>query len=43
MNLLVAEQVNQYQVAVVIFAPKGPRYEMVDVQFLIIEERFKAF
>ena len=38
MNLLMAEEMNQYKIAVVVFASKGSCYEMVDVQFFIIEE-----
>ena len=43
MNLLMAKEMNQYKIAVVVFTPKGSCDEMVDLQFLIVEEGFPTF
>jgi hypothetical protein len=42
MDVLMTEQVNQRQVAVAAFAPKGSGQQMVDLQFFLIEERFST-
>jgi len=42
MNLLVTEQVNQHQIAVTVVASEGSGKPVMNLYFLIIEERFKA-
>ena len=41
MYLLMTEEVNQYQVAVAIVAPKGSSNPVVNLEFFIVEKRFK--
>ena len=43
MDLLMAEQVNQRQVAVAVFAPLRAGQQMVDLQFFLIEEGVPTF
>ena len=42
MDLLMAEEMNQYQIARVIFASLGPGPKMMNLKFFIIEERFST-
>src|SRR5690348_17312829 len=42
MDLLMAEQVNQYQITVTIASPEGEWYPVVNLKLFIVEERFKA-
>jgi len=42
-NLLMTEQMNQYQIAVAIVASTGSREPVMNLNFFTIEERFKAF
>jgi hypothetical protein len=37
-DVLVAVEMNEYKIAVVVFSPLGSCPKMVDLQFLIIEE-----
>jgi hypothetical protein len=43
MDVLMAEQVNQHQIAVGVIAPFRSCQQVVNLKFFIVEERFSAF
>ncbi len=43
MDVLMTEEMNQYQIAIVIFASLGPGQKMMNLKFFVIEEGFSTF